>query len=171
MGSLIVTGDFYIHIIAVNPPHAISHDLKARIPVLFYKQGLNLHQISVLSGVKKSMAYKSLQYFRAYGVAHNPHTHKTGRNQILSLTDIEFIAALVDQRHCIYLDEIRQAHSENQCCNVTLNLNPIEQAFFSIKSYLRRHWNDISLSVIDAACHNVTAVMVWGFIQSSGYTA
>ena len=75
------------------PPHAISHDLKARIPVLFYKQGLTLDRISVLLGVK-SMAYKSLQYFRAYGMSYNPHTHKTGCSRILSLTDIEFIEAL-----------------------------------------------------------------------------
>jgi transposase len=43
------------------------------------------------------------------------------------------------------------------------DLNPIEQAFFSIKSHLRRNWQDFSLSVIDNACHNVTADMAWGF--------
>ena len=51
----------------------------------------------------------------------------------------------------------------------SLDLNPIEQVFFSIKSYLQQQWDDFSLSVIDAACHNITPDMAWGFIQSSQY--
>ena len=51
------------------------------------------------------------------------------------------------------------------------NLNLIEQAFFSIKAYLHWHWDNFSLSIIDAACHNVTSDMAWGFIRSSGYVA
>ena len=316
------------------PPHTVSRDLKARIPALYYEQDFTVDQICVLLGVKKSLVYKCLQYFRIYGIAHNPRAHKTGRNRTLSPLDIKFIAALVDQKHCIYLDEIRQALSEhrgrevsvstilrtlrrldfsrkdvsvralernellravymNQIAEVITNpdmlmfideaarnrrtsgrskgwasvgrrcvqhrlfvrgqrfstlpvltidgiithdiipgsvtsdrflqflqelvipltnpypgprsvlildncnihhsekiralvedeamckliflppyspdLNPIEQAFFSIKSYLRRHWNDFSLSIIDAACNNITADMAWSFIRSSGY--
>ena len=49
------------------------------------------------------------------------------------------------------------------------NLNPIEQAFSSIKSHLHCHWDDLSLSAIDNACHNITPDMAWDFIQSSGY--
>jgi hypothetical protein len=48
------------------------------------------------------------------------------------------------------------------------DLNPIEQAFFSIKSHLCQHWDDFSLSVINTACH-ITADMAWGIIWSSGY--
>jgi hypothetical protein len=51
------------------------------------------------------------------------------------------------------------------------DLNPIEQAFFSIKSHLCQHWDDFSLSIIDAACHNINPDMAWGFIRSSGYIA
>jgi transposase len=51
------------------------------------------------------------------------------------------------------------------------DLNPIEQVFFSIKAHLRQHWDDFSLSIIDSACHKITADMAWGFIQSSGYVA
>ena len=318
------------------PPHTISSDLKARIPALFYEQNLTVDQICVILGIKKSLVYRSLQYFRTYGTAHNPHARKTGRNRTLSPLDIKFISALVDQRHCIYLNEIRQALLEHRghvvsvatlsctlrrldfsrksvsrralerndilrsaymnriadtvtnpdmfmfvdeaarnrrtsgrskgwafagsrCiqhrffvrgqrfsilpvltidgiithdiipgsinaerffqflqelvlpltnpypgprsvlildnCNIhhsekirvlvedeamckliflppySPDLNPIEQVFSSIKSHLRRHWEDFSLSIIDAACHNITADMAWGFIQSSGYVA
>jgi transposase len=316
------------------PPHFISRDLKARIPVLFYEQDFTVDQICVIMGVKKSLVYKSLQYFRTYGIAHNPHAHKTGRNRTLSPADVKFIAALINQKHCIYLDVIQQELSDKRGCEVSVttllrtlrrldfsrksvsvralerneilraaymnqiadivtnpdmlmfvdeaarnrrtsgrskgwasvgrrciqhrffvrgqhfsvlpvltidgiithdvvpgsitadrflqflqelvipltnpypgprsvlildncnihhsekiralveddamckliflppyspDLNPIEQAFFSIKSYLRRHWNDFSLSIIDTACHNITADMAWSFIRSSGY--
>ncbi|KAN0131059.1 hypothetical protein V8E53_011192 [Lactarius tabidus] len=95
------------------PPHTISYDLKAQIPALFFEQNLTVDQICVVLGVKKSLVYKSLQYFRRYGTTHNPHAHKVGRNRTLSPGDIKFIATLVDWRHCIYLNEIRQALSEH----------------------------------------------------------
>ena len=316
------------------PPHTVSQDLKARIPALFFEQEFTVDQICIILGVKKSLVYKSLHYFRTYGITHNPHALKTGRSRTLTPLDIKFIAALVNQRHCIYLNEIRQALSEHRGCVVSIatlsctlhhldfswksvsrralewndilqaafmnhiadiainpdtlmfideaarnrhtsgrskgwastgdrciqhrffvrgqrfsilpvltidgiithdiipgsvtadrflqflqelvipltnpypgprsilildncnihhsekvraliedeamckliflppyspDLNPIEQAFFSIKSYLRQQWDDFSLSVIDAACHNITPDMAWGFIRSSGY--
>jgi transposase len=316
------------------PPHSVSRDLKARIPVLFYEQNLSVQEICCALGIKKSLAYKSLQLFRTYGTAHNPHAHKNGRRRTLLLTDIKFVAALVDQQHCIYLDEIQQALSDHRGCEVSLatllrtlrrldftrksisaralerneilcaaymnliadtvtspdmlmfvdeaacnckvsgrtkgwasvgrrciqhryfvrgqrysilpiltmdgiithdiipgsvsserfvqflrelvipltnpypgpcsvlildncsihhsekvralvedeamcrliflppyspDLNPIEQAFFSIKSHLRRHWHDFSLSIIGNACHSITPDMAWSFFQSSGY--
>ncbi len=264
------------------PPHTVSHDLKAQIPVLFHEQHFPVDQICNIVGVKKSLVYKTLQYFQVYGIAYNPHAHKSGCCQILSLLDIKFVAALVEQRHCIYLDEIWQALSEQWNCEVlvptlsctlqhldfsqkcvsvwafecneilcaaymnhiadiitnpdmlmfvdesarnrnssgrkqgwafmgwhciqhqffvlildncnihhsekvqalvedeamckliflppySLDLNPIEQAFFSIKSHLQQHWNNFSLSIIDTACHNITADMAWNFIWASGY--
>jgi len=49
------------------------------------------------------------------------------------------------------------------------NLNPIEQAFSAIKSYLKHFWQDFSLSVIDCACQNITPEKAWGFSHASGY--
>jgi len=49
------------------------------------------------------------------------------------------------------------------------DLNPIEQAFAAIKAFLRRHWKDQSLSIIDRACHSITPDMAWGFFRASGY--
>jgi hypothetical protein len=45
------------------PTHSVSCDLKARIPVLFYDQGFTMDQICSIVGVKKSLVYKTLQYF------------------------------------------------------------------------------------------------------------
>jgi len=49
------------------------------------------------------------------------------------------------------------------------DLNPIEQAFASIKAFLRRNWKDQSLSVIDKACHHIIPDVAWGFFHASGY--
>ncbi|KAE9388252.1 hypothetical protein BT96DRAFT_801326, partial [Gymnopus androsaceus JB14] len=51
----------------------------------------------------------------------------------------------------------------------SLDLKPIEQAFSAIKSFLRRHWQDVSLSVIDQACRTITVSKVWGYFKASGY--
>ena len=47
--------------------------------------------------------------------------------------------------------------------------NPIEQAFSSIKAFLRQNWQDKSLSVIDRACHNITPEKAVGYFKASGY--
>jgi transposase len=49
------------------------------------------------------------------------------------------------------------------------DLNPIEQAFSAIKSYLRRFCEDFTLSVIDRACQNISSESAWGFFRASGY--
>jgi transposase len=86
-------------------------------------------------------------------------------------------------RSVLVLDNCSIHHSEEvralveddaQCKLIFLppyspDLNPIEQAFSSIKAFLRRHWQDFSLSVIDRACQNITAEKAWGFFRASGY--
>ncbi len=42
-------------------------------------------------------------------------------------------------------------------------------SFSAIKAFLRRSWDDFSLSVIDHACHSIMASKAWGFFRSSGY--
>jgi len=40
-------------------------------------------------------------------VPYNPHSHRTGRRRQLNRDNLNFIRALVDRQHCIYLDEIQ----------------------------------------------------------------
>jgi hypothetical protein len=47
--------------------------------------------------------------------------------------------------------------------------NPIEEAFLSIKAFLRQNWQDKSLSVIDRACHNITPAKAAGYFRTAGY--
>ncbi|KIK60259.1 hypothetical protein GYMLUDRAFT_168249, partial [Collybiopsis luxurians FD-317 M1] len=49
------------------------------------------------------------------------------------------------------------------------DLNPIEQAFSSIKAFLCWNWHDTTLSIIDRACRAITASKAWGFFPASGY--
>jgi len=107
------------------PTHTVSKDLKARIPVLFYKQGFNVKDICGLLGIKKTLIYRTLSYTRAYGVPFNPHAHKFGQKRILSPGDVKFIVALLNHRHSLYLDEIQR-----QLCNE-------RRIFISITTLLR----------------------------------
>jgi hypothetical protein len=85
----------------------VSTDLKAQI-VSFHQQGFNVKKICGLLRLKKSLVYYTLQCARTYGVPFNPHTHKSGRQRILSQGDVQFIIALLTRRHCIYIDEIQE---------------------------------------------------------------
>ena len=51
----------------------------------------------------------------------------------------------------------------------SLDFNPIEEAFAAIKAYLRRHHTDLSLSLMDRACHSITAEAAAGFFRDCGY--
>lgn len=85
----------------------VSKDLKARIPVLFLEQGRSVQEICEILGIKKSLAYKTLQYVRDYAVSHNPLAHRSSRPRILSGTVVEYILALLRERPTLYLDEIQ----------------------------------------------------------------
>jgi transposase len=87
----------------------VSTDIKARIPVLFHEQGFNAKDICRILDIKKSLVYQTLSYVRIYGVPYNPHARKPpGRTRVLSQGDLIFIVALLNRRHCIYLDEIQE---------------------------------------------------------------
>jgi transposase len=127
--SILTAGELYVHI------RTVSHKLKARIPVLFYDQKYTIDQICNILRVKKSLVYKSLHYFHLYRTAHNPHAHKGGRNRTLSLVDIKFLTALVDQPHSIYLHEIRHALSKHRgrAVSITTISRALHQLNFSQK--------------------------------------
>ena len=48
------------------------------------------------------------------------------------------------------------------------DLNPIEQAFSSIKGYLRRYWQDQMFAIMDRACQNIDSKKAWGYFRASG---
>ena len=89
------------------PTRTISRDLKARIPPLFHQQGFNIKEICGILGIKKIVIYQTITYAYMYGVSYNPHSHKTGRKRVLSQGDLQFIVALLNRRHCLYLDKIQ----------------------------------------------------------------
>jgi transposase len=89
------------------PPRTISHNLKDRIPVLF-QQGYSVNDICDILGIRKSATYQVLRYFRDFGVPTNPQAQQLGRPRSLNTTDINFIKAILDCKHCLYLNEVQQ---------------------------------------------------------------
>ena len=103
----------------IMPRH--SQDLKACIPILFYKQHFTVKEICKILGIQKTLVYSSLMCFWTYGIAHNPHTlRRTGRQRLLSSTDIKFIASLVGRRHTIYLNEIQTELYEHREISISV---------------------------------------------------
>ena len=88
------------------PYHSISKDLKARIPVL-QRQEYNMKKICNLLGIRKTLVYCTLAHVRRHGVPYNPHSRRSGCHRVLSHEDLKLIVALLNRRHCIYLDELQ----------------------------------------------------------------
>jgi transposase len=89
-------------------PHSVSYDIKARIPVLHYNLAYSVKEIGKVLGIKKSLIYKTLYFYRAHGLTHNPHATQQSRRRYLTSIDISFIRGLLHHRHAIYLDEIQE---------------------------------------------------------------
>ena len=66
-----------------------------------------MKKICNLLGIKKTLVYRSLAHVRRHGVPYNPHAHQPGRRRVLSHEDLKLIVALLNRRHCIYLDELQ----------------------------------------------------------------
>ncbi|THU82390.1 hypothetical protein K435DRAFT_582863, partial [Dendrothele bispora CBS 962.96] len=90
------------------PRRPISRDLKARIPVLFYEQGMKVAQIRHVLGVGKTLVYDTLKFHNQYGVPYNPNIGHKGRPRILSSADAEFLFNLLSRRKTLFLEEIQE---------------------------------------------------------------
>ena len=98
------------HILLVMLCRCVSRDLKAHIPHLIYVGGFKVKEVEHLLGVKKSMIYQTLNYFRDYGVTYNLTAyshHSRGCHRKLDTVDVRFTKALLDQEPCLYLDELQ----------------------------------------------------------------
>jgi transposase len=88
--------------------HNVSRDIKARTPILHYNMGFSVKNIAKVLGIKKSLIYKTLFFFRSHGLTHNPSAAQQRRHRLLTSIDILFIRGLLRQRHTMYLDEIQE---------------------------------------------------------------
>jgi transposase len=117
------------------PRRAVSRDLKARVPILHYEQGLSVKKICKLLGIKKSLAYQTLVYSRTYGLHYNPHAYRSGRRRHLSPTDVDFVSSILRRRHCSYLAEIQDelAIERGVSVSITTLLRTLQHLHFSRK--------------------------------------
>ena len=64
-----------------------SHDLKARVPILFHDYGYKVKEIVTILGLSKSLVYNCLKNHARFGVAHNPHLRQDGRRRVFTHED------------------------------------------------------------------------------------
>ena len=130
----------YVSSVSRMPTRTVSRDLKARIPALFNQQGFNVNEICGILDIKKTIIYQTLSYARAYGIPYNPHAHKPGRKRVLSPGDLKFIVALLNHRHCLYLDEIQKqlCNERGTSVSVTTLLSTLRRLHYSRKGVSSR---------------------------------
>jgi hypothetical protein len=85
----------------------VSKDIRARIPVLHHEYGYSVQKICVLLGIKKTLAYRTLQLHRSFSVT--VESRQMGQRCTLTTTGISFILALLNHHHTVYLDKIQEA--------------------------------------------------------------
>jgi len=120
-------------------PRAASLDLKQRIPYLRYVEHYPVKEIVNILGVKKSLVYRTLQFYQRYGVCYNPmvFAHRApGRPRKLSPIDIRLIKSLLDQDPCMYLDELQDELliRRNVAISVPTLLQSLRRLHFSQKT-------------------------------------
>src|SRR6202789_4344935 len=103
------------------PFHCVSREIKARIPILHYNLGYSVKEIGKVLGVKKSLIYKTLHFYRAHGLSYNPYSAQQSRRRQLTSMDLSFIRGLLHQRHAIYLDEIQEQLRIRRSVNISLS--------------------------------------------------
>ncbi|KIK36705.1 hypothetical protein CY34DRAFT_45870, partial [Suillus luteus UH-Slu-Lm8-n1] len=86
------------------PPHTVSPDLKARIPVL-HRRGYSVTRICHLLGIKKTLVYKTIKLTGTSSQHANHGLRGCRRN--LSIDDIAFLTTILRQNPTMYLDELQ----------------------------------------------------------------
>jgi transposase len=136
------------------PCRKVSRDLKARIPYLAYVEGFKIKEIGQLLGVKKSMVYQTLNYYRNYGVTYNPKAymhHSRGRHRMLDTIDVRFIKSMLDQEPSLYLDELQDLILMQRRIHVSVPtlLRTLRRIHFSQKdiSIHALEWNDTDRAI------------------------
>jgi transposase len=88
------------------PPHTVSLDLKARIPVLYRPGGrYSVTRICHLLGIKKTLVYKTI---KLTGTSPQNANHGLrGRRRNLSIDDIAFLTTILRRNPTMYLDELQ----------------------------------------------------------------
>ena len=119
------------------PPQHVSCDLKEHMPILFHAQHFKVKEICEILGVQMSLVYQTLAYHRDHSVPYNPTAGFAGqgRNRTLNPTDIKLIKSLLNQQHCLYLNEIQEElhRRRSVCVSVPTLLRTLHCFHFSRK--------------------------------------
>ena len=101
------------------PLYTVSVDLNAQIPIL-HARGLGVQMIYCLLGIKKTLVYKTLNFYCSFGTIENPSCNTCAHNWALSPANIEFLINLLQPKPTIYLDEIQDKLLHHQGCCISI---------------------------------------------------
>ncbi|KDQ50469.1 hypothetical protein JAAARDRAFT_101389, partial [Jaapia argillacea MUCL 33604] len=101
------------------PPRSVSQDLKARVPVL-WSDGFSVKEICGLLGIKKSLAYKTLEHHRCHGITYNQFARTQGQQHKLTTPDINYCLNLLLEDNTLYLDELQDRLCEEHHIHISI---------------------------------------------------
>lgn len=120
------------------PPRTVSLDLKQRIPFLHHAMGYSTEEICEILGIKKTLIYNTLKYYRLYRVCYNPLANKAlaHRPRTLSSDDTTFIYALLSAYPTLYLDEVQERLLDQR--NVLVSIPTLSRTLRNMKIVNKR---------------------------------
>jgi hypothetical protein len=76
--------------------------------------------IAVAAGVHVQTVQRILKLDADYGTIQNPYTCQHSRKRILDMSDMDFLAGLLDASPSLFLDEIQDALSDTQDIDISV---------------------------------------------------
>ena len=81
-----------------------SNDLKARVPILYFREGYKVKDICRILGLGKTLVYECIQNYLRH---HRHHSLSQGRPRLVKHAHVNFIRQLLSTCHSHYLDELQ----------------------------------------------------------------
>lgn len=97
-----------------------SPEMRERI-IEWYQDGMSIAEMVALSGRCRRTVYNIIDTFLTYGQASNPNARPAGRKRILERQDTEFLMALLDENHTIFLDELQEQFAAERDIDISLS--------------------------------------------------
>ena len=111
-------------------PMAISDDLKTRIVKWYYKDQLDMRDISITAWCSIGLVSKVLRNYCEYEKVNNPYSHCTGHPPYLAEPDLLYLNEIISANPSLFLDKIQQKLAS--VCGVNVSIALISRALASL---------------------------------------
>ena len=112
-----------------------SNDLKARVPILYFREGYKVKDICRILGLGKTLVYECIQNYVRH---HRHHSLYWGRPRLVKHAHVNFVRQLLSTRHSLYLDELQTELF--QAFHIRFSLSTISRTLHRTSLSRKRLW-------------------------------